>query len=285
MCELLGISCSAKIRPIHYFNAFRQRGKAFAEGGGNPDGWGIAFYPGGKAAAQLFKEALPAASSRLAKFVFLKYEHLRSKIFVAHVRKASRGIVAYRNTHPFCREVMGRDYAFAHNGTIRNSRRFALGRFRPVGGTDSERLFCYLLNYIEERCISGWTEEDFIDLWKILIGINRRPTMDQERPNKLNMLLSDGETLISYTDLYGRGTLHMVTLPAREEVLSDGSVPGACPQGNEMPEKSIGIIATEPLDDDLGWEARQPGELCALRNGEVIFSSGSAAGAYRLKLK
>jgi glutamine amidotransferase len=270
----LGISCSAKTRPTRYFAAFRRRGKEFADGGGNPDGWGIALYPGGKAAVQLFKEALPAASSRLAKFVFLRYEHMRSKIFVAHVRKASRGIVAYRNTHPFCREVMGRDYAFAHNGTIRNSRRFALGRFQPVGSTDSERLFCYLLNYIEERCISGWTEEDFIDLWKILIGINRKSRDDDNTPNKLNMLLSDGKTLICYTDLYGRGTLHMLTLPAREEVLSDGSAPSACPQGNEMPENPMGIIATEPLDDDPGWVSMEPGELCAMRNGVQVFSTG-----------
>ena len=29
MCELLGISCSAKVRPGRYFKAFRRRGKEF----------------------------------------------------------------------------------------------------------------------------------------------------------------------------------------------------------------------------------------------------------------
>src|SRR5208337_3145268 len=49
MCELLGISCSARVKPARYFKTFRRRGEELPEGEGNPDGWGIALYPDGKA--------------------------------------------------------------------------------------------------------------------------------------------------------------------------------------------------------------------------------------------
>jgi len=91
MCELLGISSSVRIRPGRYFAAFRKRGRELPEGKGNPDGWGIALYPDRKA-VQLIKEAIPAATSRLCEFVS-SYEHVPSRTFIAHVRKASRGIL------------------------------------------------------------------------------------------------------------------------------------------------------------------------------------------------
>jgi glutamine amidotransferase len=174
---------------------------------------------------------------------------------------------------------MGREYSFAHNGTVRLSRKFLSGRYRPVGGTDSERLFCYILDYIEDRGICDWGEADLLDFWKFLIGHNRRTFNDEQKPSKLNMLLSDGETLIAYTDLYGRGTLHRLILRAHGEVLSCGSDPSDCLQLQKRAEKSIGVIATRPLLNDKRWVSMEPGEFCAFRNGVQVFSTGKAAGA------
>ena len=277
MCELLGISCSTKVRPGRYFKTFRLRGQELPEGEGNPDGWGIALYPDGKA-VQVIKEHIPAASSKLSEFLST-YEHLCSKIFVAHVRKASRGVVTYSNSHPFCREVGGKDYVFAHNGTVRNVRRLSLGRHKPVGGTDSEHIFCYILSFIEQRGISGWTEEDLFEFWKFLISINRRPTKDQTKPNKLNILLSDGVTLLAYTDFYGNGSLYRLILRVHGEVLSGGRKLSACPQIEDNEEESIGILATRPVSGDKLWVSMEPGELCAIRNGVQVFSTGKTAGA------
>jgi predicted glutamine amidotransferase len=263
-----------RVRPIPYFTTFRRRGKELPEGRGNPDGWGIALYPDGGKAVQLIKESIPAASSKLAKFVST-YEHLCSRTFIAHIRKASKGVVAYRNTHPFSRTVMGREYAFAHNGTVRRIRRTSTGRYKPLGATDSELLFCRILHYIEERGICGWDEEDFLEFWKFLIGINRRTTKIKKKPNKLNMLLSDGETLICYSDFYGKGALHQLMLRVRGEVPSDGSDSSPCPQDNEDAEKFIGVIATRPVNHDKRWLAMEHGELCALRGGVLVFSSAA----------
>jgi glutamine amidotransferase len=275
VCELLGISSSTKVRPGRYFKTFRRRGQELPEGLGNPDGWGIALYPDVKA-VQVIKEALPGASSKLSEFLST-YEHLCSKIFIAHVRKASRGVVSYSNSHPFSREVGGRDYAFAHNGAIRSIRRFSLGRHKPVGDTDSEHIFCHILNFIEQRNICGWAEDDLFEFWKFLIGINRWSTKD--KPNKLNILLTDGETLIAYTDVYGMGTLYRLILRVHGEVLARRKKLSACSQIMENNEESIGIVATRPVSGDKLWISMEPGELCAIRNGVQVFSTGKAAGA------
>ena len=275
MCELLGICSSTKIRPERYFKTFRLRGQQLPEGGGNTDGWGIALYPDGKA-TQVIKEHIPAAASKLSEFVST-YEHLCSRIFVAHVRRASRGVVTYSNTHPFSREVGAREYAFAHNGTIRSIRKFPLGRHKPVGGTDSEHLFCYILYFIEQRSICGWTEEDLIEFWKFLISINRRPTKDQGKPNKLNLLLSDGETLIAYTDFFGNGTLYRLMFGINGDVDSDEIHTSECHELKDGTAKSICIVGTNPLGHHKRWVSTEPGELCAFRNGVQVFSTGKGA--------
>lgn len=275
MCELLGISCNIKIRPVPYFELFRKRGREFPDGSGCFHGWGIALYPGGRKSVQVIKEAVPAKASRLAKFLS-SYQRLRSRIFVVHIRRASRGSVAYRNSHPFCREVLGKEYVFAHNGTIRNSRRLSLGRFMPVGTTDSEHLFCHILNFIEHKGIYSWTEEDLVEFWKLLVSINLMSTKNKSKSNKVNILLSDGEILISYSDFYGNGALHKLTIHSYEE--SDG---GNIPAGddesvNGMPTRSTVIVATNPLDDDPGWVAMDPGGLRAFRNGVLVSRVGPA---------
>lgn len=230
----------------------------------------MAIYPDGKA-VQVIKEPIPAATSPLAEFLST-YEHLYSKIFIAHVRKASRGVVSYSNTHPFSREVLGRDYAFVHNGTIRSDRRLPLGRHKPVGDTDSEHLFCHILNFIEQPGIRGWAEDALLDFWKLLISINCRPTKD--KPNKLNLLITDGETLLAYSDFYGNGTLHRLMLRVHAELVSNGSNPSPAPQPKNTHEESIAIVATMPISGDKRWEPMAPGELCTFRDGMRVFSTG-----------
>lgn len=89
MCELLALCFNLPVSPRISFKGFRVRGRR------NPDGWGLAFYPDNSAI--VFKEPLTATESRLAVFIE-NYELIKSKIFIGHVRRASRGEKSYRNT-------------------------------------------------------------------------------------------------------------------------------------------------------------------------------------------
>lgn len=74
---------------------------------------------------------------------------------IAHIRQANRGEVALENTHPFTRELWGRNWTYAHNGQLSGYKSLETGNFRPVGETDSEKRSagCYIswLNVIRVR--------------------------------------------------------------------------------------------------------------------------------------
>lgn len=275
MCELLGISSNEKISLAPYWQLFRKRGKKFREGVGNPDGWGIAAYPDGKGAL-IIKEAIPAATSKLSRFLSA-YGLLTSKTIIAHVRKANRGAVRFSNSHPFSRVLGGRDYTFAHNGTVRKSRMLVGGRFSPLGSTDSERLFCSILDHLDKEGIRSWSDRELYGLRDFLLTVNRRPTKDGMKPNKINLLLSEGATLICYNDVFGKGTLHRLMIPCCDNNRAGGATAGNVHSDNGKSGTSFIILATKPLDNDPGWKAMEPGELCAFRNGAMVFSSEGAS--------
>lgn len=258
MCELLGMSFNLPIKPSISFRGFRYRGEE------NPDGWGIAFYPDCKKAAQVIKEPITATKSNLLEFV-RDYPRIESKIFVAHVRAASRGSKCYRNTHPFSRELDGKEYIFAHNGTLCSYQRLELGRFRPLGETDSEYVFCYLLNCIENSRITRWGNENFGWLVEKLNEINQF--------GRFNCIFSDGEFLFCYYDKNGYNGLCFVQrkAPYGEIRLLDEDWEINLAR-EKRPEETGYIIATNRLTNE-NWSTFRPGELIVFKDGWMIYSN------------
>lgn len=63
---------------------------------------------------------------------------------IAHIRH-ERGNVL-ENTHPFTRELWGKNWIYAHNGQLK---RYQLRQALAIGQTDSEKSFCWILNQFE----------------------------------------------------------------------------------------------------------------------------------------
>ena len=108
----------------------------------------VAWYVGKGFA--LTREPRPSVESPMAKFLL---GNIRSRVVVSHVRWASKGGVSYVNTHPFVRELYGYEWVFAHNGDvsgIMESSEFKLKYYFPVGDTDSEYAFCYIMDNLRE---------------------------------------------------------------------------------------------------------------------------------------
>ncbi len=225
----------------------------------NADGWGLAWYPDRSLA--LIKEAGKWRSSLHSGFLET-YAGIRSDICVAHVRHLTMGRATRADTHPFARELEGVEYCFAHNGTLPKAKELPLGRFRPIGETDSEHLFCHLL---EE--VAGWEgrlgEKNWPKLHELLGRWNE---------GKLNCLLSDGQRLFCYHDAGGWKVLHFRTV-----LLNDQET-----RRFEDPELRIDlgagqvnygvVVATSPLSL-TGWETFQRGELLVLEKGVIRYSS------------
>lgn len=257
MCELLGLSFNKPVTISLSFRAFRQRSQS------NPDGWGIAYYP--DKAAQVMKEPLSAEESRLSKFI-QEYGSIESKIFISHVRLSSVGTVAYKNTHPFERELFGKDFVFAHNGTLGNYRESLLLRhFKPIGETDSEYVFCHILDWIEEKDITCWTNEQLECLWEKLKQINDF--------GRLNCVFSDGEYLFCYHDRGDYKTLSYVErkFPFDKVRLKDEDFEINLSEKKDKEQRGY-IVATRALTNE-GWKEFAEGQMIVFKDGEIVFSS------------
>ena len=132
MCQLLGMNANTPTDVMFSFTGFANRAEE------HKDGFGIAFFE--DKGVRLFVDTYSARESPVAEMV--RRYPIKSQNIVAHIRKATQGRVALENTHPFVRELWGRYWIFAHNGTLENFSPKVEGYYRPVGSTDSERAFC-----------------------------------------------------------------------------------------------------------------------------------------------
>jgi glutamine amidotransferase len=253
MCELLGMSANVPTDIRFSFAGLARRG---GDTGPHGDGWGITFYEG--RGCRSFHDPEPSAKSDIARL--LRAYPIASRVVIAHVRRANRGRVALENTHPFTRELWGRPWSFAHNGQLKGVKRLPLGRFRPIGTTDSETAFCWLLGELE----AGFPRPPSpARLDAALPGLFARLA---ER-GVFNCLLSDGRTLYAHCGKrlsvitrrapFGRATL----------IDDDLQVDFAA---ETTPNDVVTVVATRPLTCDEEWRDLAPGETLILRDGEVI---------------
>ncbi len=253
MCELLGMDCNTPTDLVFSFRGFSRRG---GDTGPHQDGWGLAFFEG--RAARLFLDPSPCARSPLAGF--LRETPIKTLQAVAHIRKKTRGRVRLANTHPFLRELWGRHWVFAHNGTVRDASALRLGRFRPVGTTDSEHAFCVLMESL--RSAFRDPPDDPRALWEVLAWEAGRIA----RRGTFNVHLADGEHLYARCDTrlchivrkhpFGRATLQ------DEDVSVDfGAVTTA--------RDRVAVVATRPLTRDEAWTPCEPATLTVFRRGRV----------------
>lgn len=254
MCELLGLCFNHAVRPNLSFKGFRVHSET------NPDGWGIAFYP--DTSAQVIKEPLEAEESLLSEFIE-NYPKVMSKIFISHVRLNSVSKPAFMNTHPFQRELNGKEYVFAHNGTLNNYEDdFDNTDFKSIGKTDSENAFCHLMNKTKKRDIQSWNNSKYKWLHNEMNYINNF--------GRFNCLFSDGEYLFCYYDMNGyKGLFHLHReAPYDHTHLTDEHFDVHLKKQGET-EKEGFIIATRPLTDEK-WKSFKPGQLRVFKNGKLI---------------
>lgn len=258
MCELLGMAFNQPVKPTLSFRGFRHRGES------NPHGWGLAYYP--DESVQVIKEPIKAGRSPLYEFI-KNYPEIKSKIIIAHVRYTSGTSITHKNTHPFQRELNGKEFVFAHNGTLHNYRGLETKRFIPVGETDSEYAFCHILNSIEKQHINlnCWTTKDFNWFHTKLEEINNH--------GSFNCLFSDGEYLFCYYDKNGYNGLCFVQriAPFTTVHLIDEDFEINLAEEKDRSQKGF-IVATKRLTDER-WDNFHPAELIVFRNGDIVFSS------------
>jgi len=253
MCELLSIGFNYPISPSLSFRGLRKRGDS------NPHGWGLAFYP--DKSCQVIKEPLKVESSYLSQFI-QNYPQIKSNIFIAHVRYSNVSEISYKNTHPFLRELNGTEFVFAHNRTLSDYEEdFETYHFKPVGETDSEAVFCHLLNRIKDENIEFRDKDDFNWLLGELRVINDY--------GSFNSIFSNGKHLFCYHDEdCHKGLSYLLRRAPYGPVSLKDENYGINLAEEKTPYQRGYIIATRPLTNEE-WNNFESGELMVIKNGEV----------------
>ena len=250
MCQLLGLNCATPTDASFSFTGFCQRGGGTDH---HADGGWISFFEG--RGLRLFVDPLSASQSPMADF--LQHYPLKSKNIIAHVRKATYGKVSLQNTHPFTRELWGRHWVFAHNGDLHNYAPNLHSHFRPVGTSDSEQAFCWLMQELaKSHAALPSIEELTLTLRELVPQVAVFGTF--------NFLLSNGEALWAHCTtklhyLIRQYPFASATLMDRDWTVNFADL--------NQPGDRAAVIVTTPLTSDEEWTAFESGQLIVFVDG------------------
>lgn len=231
MCELYAINSRRPIRANDRLRLF------YLDSVHHPHGWGLAWREEGR--VFLHKEELRAMDSNYLRYVL--EEPIRSAHVVAHIRNATKGTLAYNNCHPFQRrDLSGRRWLIAHNGTILDDRLTSGYEAYAAGDTDSEQVVIYLVDELDDLYERTGAPLAFGERFVVLA----RAVEELSASNKLNLVIDDGE----YT------YVHTNTVEPTLYVRTSGGTAFFC---------------TRPLEDGAGWEPLPQNRLIAYREGRM----------------
>lgn len=254
MCELLGMSANTPTDICFSFSGLLQRG---GKTGPHKDGWGIAFYEQG--GVRVFHDPRASSVSKVAHLI--QNYPIKSDMVISHIRRANRGKVCLENTHPFRREMWGKEWVFAHNGQLKAIKKRGLDFYQPIGTTDSEYVFCWILNQIRESYPKHPKSP------KKIRDLIFKLSLEIAKTGVFNFLLSDSKNLYCFcsTNLFWivrKAPFGQVKLLDKELTVDF--------KKETSPKDIVSIIATHPLTSNEKWDEMKPNELIVFKNGSLL---------------
>lgn len=252
------MNCNTPTDVMFSFAGFAQRGGRTDH---HADGWGIAFFEGGRDGRHLglrhFVDHLPACESPIAELV--RRYPIKSENVIAHIRKATQGEVSLANCHPFVRELWGHYWVFAHNGDLQNFSPKLHGSFHPVGTTDSERAFCFILQELAKSHAGMPSAAE--------LTLTLRELTQHISPHGIfNFLLSNGQALWAHASSSLYYVLRQHPFAHARLADEDMTVNFA---DLAKPQDRVAVVVTQPLTSNEAWIKIPAGQLLAFENGAL----------------
>ena len=269
MCELFALSSSSATEISFSLDEFSKHGGLTNH---HRHGWGIAYYQ--QNTARIIKEASAASDSACLDFV--KNYSIRSTLIMSHIRYATQGEVSFRNTQPFSRELAGRQHVFTHNGDLKNvinNPRYQNNRFKPMGDTDSETAFCFLMHKMAEI----WDKSGSPELSQ-RYEVFTLFAEEMRSQGLANFIYSDSEYIFVYSHKRvvkdKRNNNALITLPGLHVLLRSCDIDlfDTDIKGLEMKKQqaqNVVLISSVPLNDE-NWVALEVAESMVLKDGEIV---------------
>ena len=232
-------------------------------------GWGFAWYPTDDFGAVVIKDPMPTGEATAMTRLLRDWDRFRSTAFLCHLRGAAQR-ATQQDTHPFSRSYAGRDWLFAQAGQLRPGWADALPVsedpvFEPVGRTDSEHAFCWLLLELRRRQARALADVGWRELHALLREINGH--------GPANLLITDGQDLVAYRDMEAQHDLHYIRRvpPHKETTLAASDVSLSLNHPLDL-NRSMVIVSSQPLSEE-GWTQLEPGHMLVTRRGAIAWAS------------
>jgi transglutaminase-like putative cysteine protease/predicted glutamine amidotransferase len=230
-------------------------------------GRGFAWYNVEELSTTVVKETKyadqPAFSTIMEDFT-----RFHSTIFIGHVRGAVKRLVQ-QDAQPFTRSYAGRDWVFVHSGDLQvgYKNHIPLEKdtfFEPIGSTDSEYIFCFLLEKFRVAGARSLADAGWQNILNWLTEVNAFGTA--------NFIISDGLDVVVYHDKNAFNPLfyyrscppHKVTHFETPVFVIDLSSPLDL-------NHTFVIVGNENVNG--ACRPMQNGQMIVLRRGQVIWNS------------
>ena len=234
----------------------------------NGDGFGVGWYGEGNDPGS-FRDTHPAWNNANLRHLA---DHIRSALFMAHVRAATGTPIQDTNCHPFTFE----NWSFQHNGCVpgfRQLKRRMLLDVQPdlfpsiQGSTDSETLFFLAVTF-------GLQSDPQLAMQRMVGHVERiRQEAGIAEPITLSAAASDGGRLfaVRYSSDGDSPTLYHSRHANALRVI-DGSY-------ESLPDSAV-VILSEPLDELAEhWEEIPESSFVAVESGETKITSFAPTSA------
>lgn len=269
--ELLGVSSDSAATPRLSFHLHPRAGASAS--------WGVAWYPSDDPNSSFMKDTRFRGDVCINE-TLPSNERLSTSVIVAHTRAETKR-TARCDAQPFRRPYGRTDCVFAHSGDLDLhpdpssdpaddwlSPIFPPA-FEPVGSTDSERVFCRILQRLYEGGASSLGALGWHSLHGWLLDANRHGT--------LNAVLSNGHDLVAYRDASGARPLwHRRWLPPRKEFdLPCGNHTLTLDAGEDI-SRTVFVVTSRPAVAE-GWIELAPGRMIVIRNGDFLWEGEAPA--------
>jgi len=160
--------------------------------------------------------------------------------------------------------MWGRNWSYAHNGQLKDfDTELVLKNHIPVGTTDSEHAFCWLLDQLQEAFGSQAPDVD------ALFEFIAQKSSEINRLGIFNLILSDGQFLFAFCS----NNLHWITrkAPFTKASLIDTEMVVDFKEVTTH-DDIVTVIATQPLTDNEHWYKKSPGQWQLFKLGQAILT-------------
>ncbi len=239
-----------------------------AQKGDHTLGWGLAWYPGDTKAAIVAKDP-SAHDTQSLRGAMHDWDAFRSTVFFCKVRGAATGYT-HLETQPFSRSFAGQDWVFMHNGDLDKTAMAKLHFnksifLEPMGRTDSELAFCFLLGKVQDYGARTLADVDHQVLLSWFLQLDDMGSAD--------MVLSDGITVAAFYGTQSDTHLYYsrVRPPHSEEGYQSDSASFTLSNPRDTFRTAL-VFCSAPFRQG-DWKTMQKGQLIIARRGAVVWTN------------